>query len=219
MNTSANPSARRGLLGKFQKSQNRSRLDVLSIPARFLSAIAVGLHSFGSEPPEHGNSTATPRIHDHLVTFGDPISESDVRTDLNRPKPLRGLLIGAGKGANNLVRELRASPDFPLVPVAAIDDEERLVGTFMLDVPVIGTTGCISAIAQREQIAVIVIAIPSAGPLARNRLVNIGKRTGLPVLICPTLGELLSGTRITDLRTTDGIRPYRQMATKQANSL
>jgi FlaA1/EpsC-like NDP-sugar epimerase len=109
------------------------------------------------------------------------------------------LLIGAGQGGEMLVRELQSNHGANLWPVAIVDDDLTKVGTRVGGVPVLGTTDTIHAIVEREHIESIVIAIPSASPIALQRITGAARDTGLPVLSMPGIGQILRGEEATVL--------------------
>jgi FlaA1/EpsC-like NDP-sugar epimerase len=110
------------------------------------------------------------------------------------------LLVGAGQGGAMLIRELQSNPGANLWPVAMVDDDLSKVGTRIGGVPVLGTTDTIQAIVEREHIESIVIAIPSASPIALQRITDSARDTGLPVLSMPRIGQILRGEEATVLK-------------------
>ena len=109
------------------------------------------------------------------------------------------LVVGAGAAGAQLVRDLQANPALGLWPVALVDDDLSKLGTRIRGVPVLGSAESIQAIVERERIERVIVAIPSAGDLARQRLTGLAQQTGKPVLTMPSLHALIEGASSTDL--------------------
>ena len=105
----------------------------------------------------------------------------------------RTLIVGAGGGGRLLVRELRDNPSWGFQPVAFVDDRCPQAGTRVAGLPLLGQTGDIPAIVQREGIEVVVIAIPSADGVTMARLADCARRSTARVLAMPDIGALLRG--------------------------
>lgn len=131
----------------------------------------------------------------NLVTVPMPTGPNGEPLDL---KPT--LLIGAGQGGEMLVRELQSNYGANLWPVAFVDDDLSRVGNRVCGVPVLGTTDTIPAIVEREHIESIVVAIPSASPIALQRIIGVARDTGLPVLSMPGIRQILRGEEATVLK-------------------
>ncbi len=105
----------------------------------------------------------------------------------------RVLVVGAGEAGSLVVREMRASPQLDMEPVAFIDDDPAKVGTRIQGLPVLGGSDEILRVIDQFQIQRIVVAMPSA-PLGRQReIISRCKQTGLATHILPGVYELLAG--------------------------
>ncbi len=106
-------------------------------------------------------------------------------------KQERTLVVGAGNGGRLLVHEMRDNPSWGFHPVAFVDDRWRRAGTRVAGLPVLGQTAQIPAIVQREEIEVVVIAIPSAAGVAMTRIAECARQSSARVLAMPPIGALL----------------------------
>ncbi|SEL92386.1 NDP-sugar epimerase, includes UDP-GlcNAc-inverting 4,6-dehydratase FlaA1 and capsular polysaccharide biosynthesis protein EpsC [Pseudoxanthomonas sp. GM95] len=103
----------------------------------------------------------------------------------------RVLVLGAGRAAEALLRDLRRSGAWE--PVGLLDDAEQLHGTKLRGVPVLGALSDASAIARETAARLIVIAMPSLDATAMQRVVSICEGTGLPFRTVPRLVDILEG--------------------------
>ena len=111
----------------------------------------------------------------------------------------RVLVVGAGEAGSIVVREMRASPQLDMEPVAFVDDDPVKVGTHIQGLPVVGTSQRIPELVGRYQIQRIVVALPSV-PLGRQReIIAICERTGVTTHSLPGVYELLAGHKTISL--------------------
>jgi len=103
----------------------------------------------------------------------------------------RVLVLGAGRAAEALLRDLRRSGAWE--PVGLLDDAERLHGTKLRGVPVLGELAEAASIARETAARLIVIAMPSLDATAMQRVVAICEGTGLPFRTVPRLVDILEG--------------------------
>jgi FlaA1/EpsC-like NDP-sugar epimerase len=114
---------------------------------------------------------------------------------------LRCLIIGAGEAGRSLARDLRRTPEFRLVPVGFLDDNPAKVRRRVAGLKVFGTTGDLSAVAERHRVAAVIVAIPSLRPREIRRLAVQAAAAGLAVRYLPSFGAALErDARISDLR-------------------
>lgn len=112
--------------------------------------------------------------------------QSSVYTDAKRV-----LVLGAGRTAETLLRDLRS--DGRYVPVGLLDDQRALKGVKLQGVPVLGTIDELPYIAQETAPNLIVIAMPSASAAEMQRVVALCDETGLPFRTVPRLSDMLAG--------------------------
>lgn len=123
---------------------------------------------------------------------------------LRQGQTRRALIVGAGDGAEQLIRSIQASVTQDYELVGMVDDDRRLYRNRIRGVSVLGATSEISALAQRHQIDEILIATPSASLEVRRGLLQICREAGVPVRSVPSLRELVEGrARIGQLEPVD----------------
>lgn len=116
----------------------------------------------------------------------------DIQTgDATEVGAKRVLVLGAGRAAEALLRDLRSSGAWE--PVGILDDAERLHGTKLRGIPVLGQLSDAAAIARETAARLIVIAMPSLDAAAMQRVVSICEGTGLPFRTVPRLVDVLEG--------------------------
>ena len=122
------------------------------------------------------------------------------RTIAERPdKATRGartrgvLIIGAGSGGQMVVRELKLNRDLGVRAIGFVDDDPGKRDMTAAGVKVLGSTGEITEILDREGPDEVVIAIPSAPGVLRAKVVAACRERDIPVRTLPTVFELLRG--------------------------
>ena len=103
----------------------------------------------------------------------------------------RVLVLGAGRTAETLLRDLRSDGRYQ--PVGLLDDQRALKGAKLQGVPVLGTIDDLPYIAQETAPKLIVIAMPSASAAEMQRVVALCDETGLPFRTVPRLSDMLAG--------------------------
>lgn len=109
----------------------------------------------------------------------------------------RTMIIGAGKAAQLLINDITVSvkdgknPANNYLPVCIIDDDKNKVGTSIMGVKVAGTTDEIEDICRKENIEIIMFAIPSCPDRRRKQILELCSKTGLPVKVMPYLSQML----------------------------
>ena len=104
----------------------------------------------------------------------------------------RTLIVGAGAAGTMVARQL-LQPGSELQPVAFVDDDPAKHRLDILGLPVLGGTDRIEKIAREMNIENIVIAIPSLGKKALNRIFEECAKTKAKTQIMPKLEDLASG--------------------------
>ena len=123
----------------------------------------------------------------------------------SRPRQGRGqlrcLLVGAGEAGRSLARDLLRTHGFGLQPIGFLDDNPSKVGRRVAGLPVFGGTRELQAVAERELVDVVVVAIPSLPPREIRHLAVAAAAAGLGVRYLPSFGAALErDARISDLR-------------------
>ncbi|MBM2623303.1 polysaccharide biosynthesis protein [Actinoplanes sp. LDG1-06] len=122
-----------------------------------------------------------------------------------RPSPEHGsrvVVMGAGEGAEQVVRAMLRNPDSPYVPVALLDDDPAKRTLRVMGVPVAGTRHAMAQVVSRYEADVVLIAIPSAGADLVRELTDLARPTNVEIKVVPPVVELFGRTV-----SVDDIRP------------
>jgi FlaA1/EpsC-like NDP-sugar epimerase len=104
------------------------------------------------------------------------------------------LVVGAGKGGQMVVRELRLNPALGGTAIGFVDDDPRKRGMRMNGgVKVLGSTDEIAPILDETEPDEVIIAIPSAPGTLRAKVVAACRDRSIRVRTLPTVFELLRG--------------------------
>lgn len=103
----------------------------------------------------------------------------------------RVLILGAGRAAEALVRDLRRTGAF--FPVGYLDDAPHLRGAKIQGLNVLGSLDQAASIARETAAKLLVIAIPSLDAAGMQRVVGLCESTGLPFRMVPKLINVLEG--------------------------
>ncbi len=122
------------------------------------------------------------------------------RTLMERPTA-RGLVargkevivVGAGDAAQLIVKEMLRSPSLGYTPIGFVDDDPRKKNLRLHNVRVLGTTLELPRLLHDNRPDEVLIAIPSASGEVRQRVVDITRKTSVPVKTLPGIYELISG--------------------------
>jgi FlaA1/EpsC-like NDP-sugar epimerase len=118
-----------------------------------------------------------------------------VREGSFRPqaKAQRALVVGAGDGADRLIREVRRNPDLDYRLLGLIDDDRRKMGRRIHGVPVVGTVSDIPRVSEAMAVDEILIAIPSLSDPERVRIIESAREAAVPLRSVPALRDLFTG--------------------------
>jgi FlaA1/EpsC-like NDP-sugar epimerase len=103
------------------------------------------------------------------------------------------LIVGAGNGGQQVAFELRRNPGLASAPVGYVDDDPRKQGMRIAGHKVLGTTDELPRVLDDVKPDEVIIAIPSAPGVLRQKVVTACRERGIPVRTLPTTFELLSG--------------------------
>jgi FlaA1/EpsC-like NDP-sugar epimerase len=103
------------------------------------------------------------------------------------------LIVGAGNGGQQVAGELRRNPALQSAPIGYVDDDPRKQGMRISGHKVLGTTSDLPRVLDNTEPDEVIIAIPSAPGILRQRVVTACRERGIPVRTLPTTFELLSG--------------------------
>jgi FlaA1/EpsC-like NDP-sugar epimerase len=119
----------------------------------------------------------------------------------------RTLLVGAGAGADQLLRQTRNRHEHDLFIVAIVDDDPATHSQMLNGVPVIGSTADMAKFVAQYRIELVVITVQHATKEQMGDLVDRCAATGVEYKILPTLAEMLTrptpGGKLRDVRIED----------------
>ncbi len=119
----------------------------------------------------------------------------------------KALVVGAGRAGEMLVRDMLRDPASPYVPVVFVDDDPQKRGREIHGVRVQGGCDRIPKIVERQEIELVLIALPSATSKQVRRIVEICEGTGVPFRILPRIQDLVTGQaslkQLRDVRIED----------------
>src|ERR1700712_5037116 len=121
------------------------------------------------------------------------------------------LVVGAGKGGQMVVRELRLNPALGGTAIGFLDDDPRKRGMRMNGgVKVLGSTDEIAPILDETNPDEVIIAIPSAPGTLRAKVVAACRERRIRVRTLPTVFELLRGgvqlsKQLREVQVEDGL--------------
>jgi len=105
----------------------------------------------------------------------------------------RVLIVGAGRAAEMLVRDLKRDGSHTYHAVALVDDDINKIGKEIYGVRVLGTTKDITLLIDEHDISIVLIALPSATSQQVRRIVGEVEHTGVQFRILPKMEDLMSG--------------------------
>ena len=100
----------------------------------------------------------------------------------------RTLIVGAGKAGELLVRDLLQRPEYE--PIAFLDDNQSLHKREIHGVRIVGATKDIPVVVNKLDIALVILAIPSAGREIVRELAELCRRARVTCLTLPSVHEL-----------------------------
>jgi FlaA1/EpsC-like NDP-sugar epimerase len=113
-----------------------------------------------------------------------PMSDEGVR---------RVLVIGAGKSAETLLREINRMEVERYRVVGLLDDDESKVGAYLHGIPVLGSTDEIRQVCQERKVDEILIAMPSSSQKQLRRIIELCQGTQLHFQSLPSMDALIDG--------------------------
>src|SRR3954449_10699287 len=121
------------------------------------------------------------------------VMERRFRGPLARKGAREVLIVGAGNGGQLVAAELRRNPELGGVPIGFVDDDPRKAGMRVAGLKVEGTTDRLPHVLDGAEPDEVIIAIPSAPGVLRQKVVTACRERDIPVRTLPTVFELLSG--------------------------
>jgi FlaA1/EpsC-like NDP-sugar epimerase len=105
----------------------------------------------------------------------------------------RVLIAGAGRAGEMLVRDLLRDPQRKLEPIGFVDDKRRKRGAEIHGIRVLGRCEQIPELVDKLEIALVLIAIPSAGSRQLRRIVEYCEAADTPFRAVPCTQDLVAG--------------------------
>ena len=108
---------------------------------------------------------------------------------VTKGKPV--IVLGAGEAAISLVKDLARSEAWQVVGL--LDDDKTILGRQIERARVLGLMHDLPVIAQKYQVAHVIVAMPSVDHSKRRAAVDIANACGMTVLTVPAFDDLMSG--------------------------
>lgn len=105
----------------------------------------------------------------------------------------RTLIVGAGRAAEKLLRDLARNPELGLEPVGLVDDDPRKGGRRLLGVSVLGTRGRIPSLVRSLRVDQVILAIPSAASSLVREVVAACDEASVRLRVLPSVREIVDG--------------------------
>lgn len=127
------------------------------------------------------------------------------KESFKRGKGNETLIIGAGAGAEQLIRDIKRNSYYKYKIIGLLDDNLHLKGRAIHGIKVIGTTKCLEKLPQRNSIKHVFIAIPSASSADLRRIVMTCKALkNAEVKTLPSMQDIINGrVNISSLRQVE----------------
>jgi FlaA1/EpsC-like NDP-sugar epimerase len=118
-----------------------------------------------------------------------------------RPNGAPVAVVGAGTTGAAVLREMKQTPAFGLVPLVVVDDDPSLRGRTLHDVPIAGTIADLDRLVKAHRVQQIVLAITSPPASLTQHVADVAEANGIPVRVVQVLSPLAHGvTHRVDLR-------------------
>ncbi len=183
-------------LWRFVDQKDFESLVKAVVVSSFVLIVALFLLSPGDTSPPRGVMAL-----DFLLTLAFCASVRFlVRAVVERPRGAlvesadrEVLIVGAGNGGQQVATELRRNPTLSTAPIGFIDDDPRKRRMRIAGFEVLGSTDDLERVLDDTQPSEVIIAIPSAPGVLRQKVVTACRPRDIPVRTLPTTFELLSG--------------------------
>jgi len=110
------------------------------------------------------------------------------------PKGQEILIVGAGEAGQLVCKEMQRAPELRQTPIGFVDDDPRKRGMRMLGLKVLGTNDDLELLLDEVEPDEVIIAIPSAPGVVREKVVRACRDRDIPVRTLPGVFELISGS-------------------------
>ncbi len=125
------------------------------------------------------------------------------------------IIVGAGQAGSTIARELKTNQRLDYAPIGFVDDDPTKKGVRIQGIKVLGSTGELPGIITENEVAHVLIAIPSATGRQIQRIMDICRKCSVDFKTLPALGDIINGTaslgqvrnvRVEDLLTRKPVR-------------
>ena len=117
--------------------------------------------------------------------------EGQLGSIVMKPEATPVLVIGAGRAAALLLKELAANPAWRVVGL--LDDDPRKRGAELFGEKVLGPIAQVGEIAERLEVRQAIIAMPGAPHAVRRRALDLCAERGIGVMTVPAIADIVSG--------------------------
>ena len=124
--------------------------------------------------------------------------QKQTRLELQDAEPL--VIVGAGEGAEQIVRALLADPTSQYQPVALLDDDPNRSRLSISGVRVRGPVSQMREVAARYGARDVLLAVPSATSEVVRDVDTIANNAGLRLLTVPSVHEMFGELGVGDIR-------------------
>lgn len=117
----------------------------------------------------------------------------EVRPRLEQTVGRRTLLVGAGGGAERLIRQVQRDREHDLCIIGLVDDDPSTHTQLLHGVPVLGSTSDMARLVTQYRLELVVITVQHATKEQMRDLVARCAATGIDYKILPSLTEMFTG--------------------------
>ncbi len=118
--------------------------------------------------------------------------------------PVPTMIIGGGSAGYMIAREMKSSKHLANRVDCIVDDNPSKIGSYLMGIPVVGSSDHIAEFVEQYGIQEIIIAIPSLSRQERKDLINRCNQTGCKIRTLPAIFQLVSDeVSISMLRTVN----------------
>jgi len=127
------------------------------------------------------------------------------RTAINHNKSNRKniIIVGAGSAAGIVLNDLKVNSKLKYNVVGLIDDDPFKQNRIIHGYKVIGTRNDIISICEEKRVDEILIAIPSANEVDRQKIISICSETDCKIKIIPSIDQLINNVGGLDCKVRD----------------
>ncbi len=107
------------------------------------------------------------------------------------PDARRVLIVGAGHAGELLVRDILSDANYNSCPVGFVDDDPVKRKMTIHGIPVVGTIADTKEVAERLKVHEIIVAIPSAPTMVKQKILAASEGCTVPIKTLPNVKQLL----------------------------